>query len=251
MAAFRAISLLHWKNTLSALSALIPGSCALCHETCQQAVCPACHVRYFHRQPSRCRQCALPLPPGAESPRCGDCLRNPPAFDMAVAVCDYAAPQDQLLLALKFGHQLALAPWFASMLTESILRQTSFELPQLLCAVPLGAQRLSERGFNQAIEIARPLSQQLGVPLTTQLFHRSRETAMQSSLPTDARARNVKNAFSMDENQIDAIRGQHVGVVDDVMTTGMTMHEIATMLKRFGAATVSTYVFARTLPHIN
>jgi ComF family protein len=245
------MSLPIWKNALTALSRLIPGSCALCHETCQQAVCPACRDRYFRQHLQRCQQCALPLPPQAASLRCGDCLRNPPAFDFTVTVCDYAAPQDQLLLALKFGHELALAPWFASMLRDSILQKNSFELPQLLCAVPLGSQRLAERGFNQAVEIARPLSRHLGVALHTRLFHRSRETARQSSLPTDARARNVKNAFSMDENQISTIRGLHVGVVDDVMTTGMTMHEIATMLKRFGAATVSTYVFARTPPHIN
>ncbi|MBC3918522.1 ComF family protein [Undibacterium sp. CY18W] len=240
----------HLKNSLSAL---LPGSCALCRQAASitdMAVCAACRYAYFARQQERCLQCALPLPANAVSPRCGDCLRNPPAFDMTVAVCDYAAPQDQLVLALKFGHELALAPWFALMLRDSILRRPAFELPHYLCAVPLGTQRLAERGFNQALEIARPLSRQLGVPLHTGLLHRSRETARQSSLPIDARARNIRQAFSLDEHELHAVKDLHIGIIDDVMTTGMTMHEIATMLKRYGAAKVSTYVFARTPPHL-
>lgn len=234
----------------NSFSALLPGSCALCQQAADMAVCASCRHVYFKHHQVRCQQCALPLPANAASPRCGDCLRNPPAFDMTIAVCDYAAPQDQLVLALKFGHQLALAPWFAAMLRDSILQQPAFELPHCLCAVPLGAQRLAERGFNQALEIARPLSQQLGVPLHTTLLHRSRETARQSSLPIDARAHNIRHAFSIDEQELHTVKNLHIGIIDDVMTTGMTMHEIATMLKRFGAAKVSSYVFARTLPHI-
>ncbi|MFZ6872095.1 phosphoribosyltransferase family protein [Undibacterium sp. Di27W] len=237
-----------WQN---GIAALIPNSCALCRLDSAEVVCTSCHVTYFQPGPQRCIQCALPLPPGSASPRCGDCLSNPPAFDKTLTVCDYAAPQDQLLLSLKFAHQLALAPWFARMLRDSILRQAGSELPDLLCAVPLGKARLAERGFNQAWEITRPLSKHLGIPADAHLLQRSRETAMQSGLPTADRASNVKHAFCLDENHLDNVRGLHLGVVDDVMTTGMTLHEIATMLKRHGAAKITAYVFARTLPHIH
>ncbi|MFZ2999960.1 MAG: phosphoribosyltransferase family protein [Undibacterium umbellatum] len=237
-----------WQNSISAL---IPNSCALCHLDSSDVVCSACQLAYFQTEQHRCLQCALPLPPASASPRCGDCLSNPPAFDRTVTVCDYAAPQDQLVLSLKFGHQLALAPWFARMLRDSILQRQGSELPDLLCAVPLGAKRLAERGFNQAWEITRPLSKHLGVPGDVHILQRSRETAMQSGLPTAARARNVKHAFCLYQHDMDSVRDLHLGIVDDVMTTGMTMHEIATMLKRHGAAKVTAYVFARTLPHIH
>ena len=239
---------LAWKN---GVAALIPNACLLCRQDSSLVICPDCHLAYFSQIKVRCQQCALPLHHSAASPRCGDCLSNPPGFDFSITVCDYAAPQDQLILALKFAHQLALAPYFANLLRDSILQQKHQELPDLLCAMPLGRRRLIERGFNQALEIARPLSRQLGIPLDLDVLQRSRETAMQSSLPTAARARNVKHAFSLDESQAESIRGKHVGIVDDVMTTGITMHEVATMLKRYGASTVSAYVFARTLPHAN
>jgi len=242
---------LAWKN---AVAALIPNSCALCRLDSKEVVCGVCQQAYFQTGQARCQQCALPLPPASASPRCGDCLSNPPAFDRTVTVCDYAAPQDQLVLALKFGHQLALAPWFASRLRDNILQlsqQEDSELPDLLSAVPLGQGRLAERGFNQAWEITRPLSRHLSVPANAHLLQRSRETAMQSGLPTAARANNVKHAFCLADKEMESVKGLHLGIVDDVMTTGITMHEIATMLKRHGAAKVTAYVFARTLPHLH
>jgi len=154
-----------------------------------------------------------------------------------------------MVLALKFGHQLALAPLFARMLRDAILQYTPASLPDVLCAVPLGERRLRERGFNQATEIARPLAKHLGIPFAVQAIHRIRETSQQSSLTPVARVKNVINAFMLDETWLSKVKGTHVGIVDDVMTTGMTLHEIATMLKRFGAAKVTNYVFARTPPH--
>lgn len=233
----------------STLSALLPCACQLCGQESNLLVCSACQARYLSRQIPRCQQCALPLPPNAGTTHCGDCLQHAPAFDQTIVACDYAAPQDQLVLALKFGHQLALAPLFADLLCRTIIAQPTPTLPDLLCAVPLGARRLADRGFNQATEIARPLSRQLGIPLQRQLLKRIRETSQQSSLAPDARVRNVKQAFSLDEAALESVQGAHIGVVDDVITTGMTLHEIATMLKRFGARKVTNYVFARTPPH--
>lgn len=235
-----------------ALSALLPCVCGLCRRPGPQLLCAACRAGHFGRYAARCRQCALPLPPDAAAALCGDCLQNPPAFGRTVAACDYAAPQDQLVLALKFGHSLALAPLMADLLRDAILRQQLLQqsqLPDLLCVVPLGPHRLAQRGFNQALEIARPLSGHLGIELLPTLLQRSRETAQQSSLHPDARLRNVRQAFTLEAGAAGRVSGLHIGVVDDVMTTGATLHEIATMLKRYGAAQVSNYVFARTPPH--
>src|SRR5690606_4454921 len=120
--------------------------------------------------------------------------------------------------------------------------------PDLLCPVPLGPLRLVERGYNQALELARPLSAALGVPLAPRLLERQVETAAQSGVAPRERRRNVRGAFALADGQPD-VAGMHVGVVDDVMTSGHTLDELAGVLKRAGAARVTNLVFARTPPH--
>ena len=122
-------------------------------------------------------------------------------------------------------------------------------LPTLLTAVPLGPQRLAQRGFNQALEIARPLSAMLGIELAPQLALRLRETRPQTLLPPAQRQQNIRHAFMVDGSALARIAGRHVGVVDDVITTGGTLGELAATLKRYGAARVTNFVFARTPPH--
>lgn len=185
--------------------------------------------------------------PASAGAICGECLQCPPAFDATIAAADYAAPVDQLVLALKFGSRLELAPMFAGMLSDAALHRHSVELPTLLTAVPLGPQRLVERGFNQALEIARPLSRALGVKLDARLVSRLRDTRAQALLHPDERHKNIRKAFLVAGDALDRVRGQHVGMVDDVMTTGETLNELAATLKRFGAARVTNFVFARTL----
>jgi ComF family protein len=177
---------------------------------------------------------------------CGECLKQPPAFDATIAAADYAPPVDQLVLALKFGNRLTLAPLFARMLRDAVLRGPGFALPMQLTAVPLGSRRLMERGFNQALEIARPMSRALGIPLEPQLVMRLRDTPAQALLHPDERRQNIRNAFIVRANAMDTVRGRHIGVMDDVMTTGETLNELAATLKRFGAARVTNFVFART-----
>lgn len=233
------------RNTFATL---LPCSCVLCGDTCVTLICLDCHLQFFNGPISRCKQCAIPLLETDANQCCGDCLSTRPDFDHTVAVCNYAAPADQLILAYKFGHRLPIATLFANMLRDAILKEHQQSLCDLLCPVPLGRMRLVERGYNQSLEIAKPLSHHLGVALSPQLLRRSRETAQQSSLHPDDRHKNVRNAFTIDSSAIELIRGKHIGVVDDVMTTGTTLNEIAALLKRFGAAKVSNYVIART-PH--
>lgn len=190
----------------------------------------------------------LPAPADAYA-LCGQCLRQPPSFDATVAACDYAAPHDRMALGLKFGGQLALAPVMAAVMRDAMLRHDRLILPELLATVPLGVGRLADRGFNQALEIARPLSRMLGIPLHRQLLLRQRETRAQSLLHPDERQKNVRGAFTVAAPSMDLIRGRHVGIVDDIMTTGDTLNEVAATLKRFGVARVTNFVFARTPQH--
>lgn len=185
--------------------------------------------------------------------RCGACLRTPPAFNATVVACDYTPPMDSLALALKFGGRLELAPLLAQMLQQAIGSHTQLgqhhALPELLTVVPLGPRRLVERGFNQSLEIAKPLSRSLGIALAARLLQRTRDTQAQALLHPDERHRNIRNAFIVRGAAADRVRGRHIGVIDDIMTTGETLNELAATLKRFGAARVTNFVFARTLPN--
>lgn len=227
------------------LDAVLPFSCALCGGHAQAAVCSACAHQYLAVR-ARCACCANPLGQGDAGRRCGACLAAPPGFDATVTACDYAAPLDALVLQLKFGAQLALAPWMAARLHEALLGSGQ-PLPDLVCPVPLGRQRLVERGYNQALEVARPLARRLARPVLPQLLERVRDTAPQAGTEPRARAVNVRGAFAVPD--VALVAGRHVGVVDDVMTSGHTLAQAAAALKRAGAARVTNIVFARTPPH--
>ena len=228
------------------LHALLPSSCVLCGSLGEQAVCPACtqaHARDLH---TRCPCCANPVGTADGARRCGACLAERPAFDATVAACDYGAPVDRLVLQLKFASRLALAPWMAGRLRDAV-RARSADLPELLCPVPLGPRRLVERGYNQALEVARPLAGALRVAVAPRLLQRVRETPAQSNAAPGERKKNVRGAFGVDA--AGDLRGRHVGVVDDVMSSGHTLDEVAAVLKRAGAARITNFVFARTPPH--
>lgn len=241
----------HWSRHLIArLPAAVLSSCALCGSDSNDTICTGCRTQFFSRSQHRCMQCAIPLPgmTTISAKKCGGCLQQPPEFDATIVATDYMPPIDRLVLALKFGNQLALAPLFARMLRDALPAAQGISLPIRLTAVPLGEKRLAERGFNQALEIAKPLSHALGIKLDAHLTLRVRDTHAQTLLHPDQRHENIRHAFIVPNDAIDRVRGRHIGVVDDVLTTGETLNELAATLKRFGAARVSNFVFART-PH--
>jgi ComF family protein len=230
-----------WPRAL--LHFLLPSGCALCGAGCDGVVCMPCRDHFCLPVTNRCGRCANPLPGGGT---CGACLAIPPSYDATIAAVDYAPPLDHLVLQLKFGARLALAPWFAGLLRDAVLARPGLPLPDLLCPVPLGPARLVERGFNQALEIARPLAGALGVALHPRLARRRVDTRAQSGVSPHERFENIRGAFAIDDP--DLVDGRHVGIVDDVMTSGSTLEELAATLKRSGAARVSNLVFARTPP---
>lgn len=232
------------------LRLLLPSSCVLCGALGDAPVCPPCsqaHARDVH---VRCPCCANPVGARDGGRACGSCLADAPAFDATVAACDYAPPVDALVLQLKFGARLALAPWMAERVRAAVLARrarTGLALPDLLCPVPLGPRRLVERGYNQALEVARPLAAALGIALAPRLAERRIDTAAQSGVAPGERRGNVRGAFALADGA--QVAGRHVGVVDDVMTSGHTLDELAGVLKRAGAVRVTNLVFARTPPH--
>lgn len=229
---------------------MLPCSCALCGERAPGLVCAPCTARYAVPARMRCACCANPLGSTETAGQwCGACIGAPPAYDATIAAVDYAAPIDALVLRLKFGAQLPLASWFGARLGDAVLARPERSRPDLLCPVPLGPRRLVERGFNQALEIARPLARSLGIPLQPRLATRALETRAQSSVAPAERARNLRGAFDIAPAMRALVEGRHVGVVDDVMTSGHTLNELAATLKAAGAARVTNLVFARTPPH--
>jgi ComF family protein len=213
--------------------------CLLCGAASgAQPLCHACHAELpWHRQP-QCPQCAIPTPGGEI---CGACLKHPPAFDRTHAALAYAFPLDRVIPRLKYHGQLAIVPALGSSLSEAVAAQPR---PDTLIPMPLHPTRIRERGFNHATEIARVVAIQLGLPLDTTHCQRIRDTPPQMGLKHDARRRNVRGAFTCSGN----VQGQHLALIDDVMTTGTSLDELAATLKRAGAREVTCWVVARTLP---
>lgn len=184
-----------------------------------------------------CVRCGAPLPmPGT----CGRCQRRPPAFDRTAAVFHYVPPLDALIKRLKFNGDLTLARLLGELMADR-LGESETELPEVIIPVPLHVRRLKERGFNQALELARPVAERLGVPLAWRQVVRIRATDPQADLPAKLRYRNIRGAFAVEPG----FAAQHVAIVDDVMTTGYTVNELAATLRRAGVATVSVWVCAR------
>ncbi len=212
-------------------------------------MCIDCSTQYLANPTRRCEVCALKLP-DAHARACGSCLQSPPAFDATIVACDYTAPADVLVKDLKFRARLALAETFAQHLARAMGSQLS-ERPGLIVPVPLSEARLMARGFNQAAEIARSLARRTRIPLDPHLCARIRDTRPQAGLPVSERRVNMRGAFTtrLDASALSQLRDRHVLLVDDVITTGHTLSELAACLKRQGAARVTNAVFARTPYH--
>jgi ComF family protein len=221
----------------------LPSQCAVCRSWSRARLCESCMQR-FAAPTSRCRRCAIGVPAGVEV--CGACLLHPPPFDAALAAVDYAYPWDMLVQRLKFHAALDLASALAALLRDAVRRCAEAPLPALLLPVPLSGARLRERGFNQSWEIARRMSRELGCAADAQLLLRMKDTAHQIALPHDQRAANVRGAFAVEPRRRRELQGRVVAIVDDVMTTGATAAEIATVLLQAGARSVQVWVVART-----
>jgi ComF family protein len=226
------------ENFLERLAgALLPRECFLCvGPSGQDFLCPACLESLPLLPAECCPVCALPTP-AAEV--CGACLKKPPNFDATKAVFRYEFPVDKLVQSLKYAHRLASADFLGRILAQHVPDHTF----DVILPVPLARLRLAERGFNQTIEIARRLAGHMRLPLETQHIRRRVDTTPQVALPWKDRAKNIRHAFECD---ID-LTGKSILVIDDVMTTGATLNELAGTLKACAAERVGNLVLARAL----
>lgn len=216
---------------------LLPWRCLLCGDAGTEGVdlCAAC-IAELPRNKCCCERCALPLPISA--PLCGRCQRKAPPWDAAWAPFRYAWPLDRLETRFKFSRDLAAG----RALTALWQKETPPALPQWILAVPLHRRRLRERGYNQALELAKPLAQTLNIPLRHDVLRRVRHTEAQTGLDAIERRRNLRAAFALREG---LALPAHVAIVDDVFTTGMTLSECARVLKRAGVERVDVWALAR------
>ncbi|MGB0132749.1 ComF family protein [Dokdonella sp.] len=223
------------------LDVVLPPRCLLCgaHAEPGHGLCAACHAD-MPRNDCCCQRCALPLEhPAAE---CGICLRREPPFARAWAPFRYAHPLDLLEARFKFRRDLAAGKALSGLMIEAAHGDLRAELPERIYCVPLHPDRLRERGYNQSLELAKPLARALEIPLDFSSLVRSRSTLAQTGLDARERRRNLRGAFELSSG---AELPGHAAILDDVMTTGTTLRECAQVLRKAGVARVDVWALAR------
>lgn len=217
---------------------LWPSRCLLCDALAQgrRDVCTPCAAALPWNRMA-CLRCALPLPASANA--CGQCLRKPPPLVQTHATFVYGFPLDRLLPRFKFHDGLAAGRLLSEWMHDAC---STLDRPGALIPVPLHRARLRQRGYDQALELARPLATSMQLALRDDLLLRTRHTQPQSRLGALQRRRNLRGAFVVRE---DIALPRHVVLIDDVMTTGATLHAAAKTLLRAGVERVDAWVCAR------
>ena len=229
----------NWLNIIQHY--LLPPTCILCGGAGidSQDICLGC-FNDLTRNMYCCYRCAESFETVNITPQlCGHCINQSPAFDETYAPFIHQGIIRHLIATLKFNRQYKNARLLGSLLVNH-LKKTA-EPPELIIPVPLHKLRYQERSFNQTIEIAKTVSRQLNIPIDTKSCIRYRNTPHQIDLPAKQRHKNIKNAFKI----IKPIKAQHIAILDDVMTTGSTVNELARVLKKAGVARVDIWVCAR------
>ena len=226
----------------SSLIDRLPSQCAVCHAWPSQPVCDACVAR-FASPVLRCGTCALPLTTDEAGAQCGDCLVHPPPLDACLAACDYAWPWPEHIARFKFRGDAGWATPFATLMRSAPWVELRIEQCDLVLPMPLSKERLRQRGFNQAHELARRLSPE---KTDAKLLLRTRDTPAQSTLLRADRLRNLQGAFAVEPLRQDAVRGRRVVLIDDVMTSGASLFTAAAVLRTAGASHITAVVLART-----
>ncbi|WP_434638401.1 DNA utilization protein GntX [Klebsiella sp. I138] len=203
-------------------------------------ICSRCTASLAPSHPL-CPRCGLPA--AASAIPCGRCLQKPPPWQRLVAVNDYRPPLSGLIHQLKFSRRPELAPALARLLLLRIRHSAVIPHPDRLVSVPLWQRRQWRRGFNQSDLLCRPLARWLHCAWHSDALRRTRRTATQHRLSARLRKQNLKNAFQLEIS----VKGLHIAIVDDVVTTGSTVAEISRQLLRNGAATVQVWCMCRTL----
>lgn len=220
-------------------------NCLLCDEPAEaeMPICVACEAE-MPWLGEHCQTCALPLPEAGLT--CDGCLLEPPAYEQVAVPWRYDFPVDSLITRFKHNAKWPFGHLLADVLSQYLQHRFDEDLPRpdALLPVPLAAKRLRQRGFNQAAMLARWLSRQLDLPCEENVVHRIQDTSAQQDLDAKARKRNLRNAFALTSDA--NVKGRHLALVDDVLTTGATAQALARLLMNAGAARVDVYCLART-----
>lgn len=222
----------------------MPFTCVLCHHPALYPydLCAACHQE-LPILPHSCPRCAREI--FISVAECGECLKQPPPFDATYAMFAYEDGVKKLILDLKFMQTLINAEILGKLLIKKILTDwyAHKKLPDVIIPIPLHPHRVKERGFNQAVEIARPIAKKLSISLQTSAVIRVKHTVAQATLVAEKRRENIKNAFAVNHD----FSNQHVAILDDVITTGQTITEFARVLKKSGAAQIDVWACAKRI----
>ncbi|MFC4789206.1 MULTISPECIES: ComF family protein [Giesbergeria] len=221
------------------LLAGVPSQCEVCRAWPAQRICEDCVAR-FARPRLRCRTCALPVPVGVV--QCSHCLRQPPPLDACVAAVDYGFPWEHILGAYKFHGDPGWAGTLGQLLRSTPWAEPVLEAADLVLPLPLSPQRLRHRGFHQTLLLAQVLAAD---KVDAKLLLRVRNTPAQSGLGRAQRLENLQGAFALAPGRLSDVRGRRVVLLDDVMTTGTTLHTAATVLREAGAEHIAALVVAR------
>lgn len=218
----------------------LPSRCAVCRDWPGDPLCESCVARFAPVVP-RCQRCALRVPAGMTV--CGACLLQPPMLDLCLCATDYTWPWRDVIRQFKFHDQPAWAGPLAALMLSSPWVEDALEQADCVLPMPLSCERLAVRGYNQALLLARKLAPDKTGP---HVLLRTRDTPAQSTLPRHERLANLADALAVDPLQVDQVRHRRVLLVDDVMTSGASLHAAAKALRHLGAAHVSAVVLART-----
>lgn len=219
------------------LSWLFPPHCLICFDNIAmgQGLCHHCRT-FMRHQLSTCPRCQQQMPTPV---LCGGCISRPPHFDKVIAAFRYQPPLVARIHEIKYSHRFELIEAAGICLARHINSHGS--RAKLVIPVPLHSDRLRERGFDQATELARVVARELQLPSRCRALQRHRPTAPQTTVSPAQRSDNVRSAFRSQQS----LAGRHVALVDDVMTTGATCNEAAKCLKQAGANGVEVWVLAR------
>ena len=226
---------------------IFPQLCALCDDEVTQAgLCASCWSDISLISDMACAQCATPFGHQQLHAICGNCLKDPPTFDHAAAAMTYNDGSRQLLLRFKHGDRQDIAPVLANMMapaTLPMINKADFILP-----LPLHRTRLLARRFNQSAELCRFLLQRTPEhqhKYNTHILLRHKRTPPQGHKTKAQRRNAMAGAFNVPADQRPMIKGKHILIIDDVMTTGASLSSAANTLKRAGAGIISVAVVAR------
>jgi len=245
---FGCVKIILYSSVVLSMGLFLKSACVLCGDSVAKTIslCESCR-QDFPILENACLQCGLPLESASEhNDICGQCLKSPTTIDYTLCLYHYQIPIDYLITELKYNQKLTHAAILAELFLARLSKEPAENLPDVILPVPLHKNRLIKRGFNQSLEIARPIAKQLNIPIGLDLVKRKRQTRTQTDLTAVERRKNIRGCFEIIKKE-SLSDYNHIVIVDDVVTTGSTANELATLLKKSGVKKVSVWSIARAV----